>query len=221
MARFLVIGSNRGIGLEICKQLAERGDAVVAACRSSSPELDALGGVEVRSGVEITKRESLDALAKGLGAGTLDGLLVVSGILKRVSLDDFNPADIREQMEVNAIGPLVATVSLVGCLRSGSRVGLVTSRMGSIADNTSGGSYGYRMSKAALNMAGVSLAHDLKARGIAVRLLHPGWVRTEMTGGTGHIDAAEAARGLLARFDELDASTSGSFVHQNGEVLPW
>ena len=103
----------------------------------------------------------------------------------------------------------------------GAKVALITSRMGSIADNSSGGSYGYRMSKAALNAAGRSLAIDLAARGIAVGLLHPGYVRTDMTGGSGNVEASEAAAMLVARIDELDAAKSGSFRHANGEELPW
>src|SRR6185295_20091155 len=102
-------------------------------------------------------------------------------------------------------------------LAPGSKVALMTSRMGSIADNTSGSMYGYRMSKAALNMAGASLAHDLKPRGIAVVILHPGYVRTEMTGGHGNIDPADAAKQLMTRIDELTPGTSGRFLHANGE----
>jgi len=93
--------------------------------------------------------------------------------------------------------------------------------MGSIGDNSSGGHYGYRMSKAALNAAGVSLAYDLKARGVAVVMLHPGAVRTEMTHGHGMIEVDEAVRGLLRRIDELRLENTGRFLHQNGEVLPW
>ncbi len=93
--------------------------------------------------------------------------------------------------------------------------------MGSIADNTSGGRYGYRMSKTAVNMAGRSLAQDLREAGVAVVILHPGFVRTEMTGGQGLIDPPESAAGLIARIDELSIETSGSFRHTNGEELPW
>ena len=93
--------------------------------------------------------------------------------------------------------------------------------MGSIADNDSGGSYGYRMSKAALNAAGASLAIDLRPRGISVAILHPGYVRTEMTGNAGLIDADESVSGLLKRIDELTPDNSGSFWHSNGDVLPW
>ena len=98
----------------------------------------------------------------------------------------------------------------------------MTSRMGSIDDNGSGGSYGYRMSKVALNMAGKSLAIDLRPRGIAVALLHPGLVSTRMTGfSTQGISPEESVRGLLARIDALSLETSGSFWHANGQLLPW
>ena len=127
----------------------------------------------------------------------------------------------RAQLELNAIAPLFLTRALAPRLHAGAKVALITSRMGSIGDNGSGRYYGYRMSKAALNAAGVSLAHDLEPRGIAVVMLHPGSVRTGMTGGHGEIEADVAVRGLLQRIDELTLETTGRFLHQNGEVLPW
>jgi NAD(P)-dependent dehydrogenase (short-subunit alcohol dehydrogenase family) len=221
MSRVLVVGANRGIGLELCRQLAARGESVAAVCRHSAAALDALAGVEVYSGVDVTDRETLDALAAKLARHSIDTLLVVAGILERVRLDAFDAKSVRRQFDVNALGPLQTVVALQHCLRDGGKIGLVTSRMGSIADNTSGGSYGYRMSKVALNMAAVSLAHDLAPRKIAVRLLHPGYVRTDMTGHSGDIDTHTAATGLIGRMDELDMTTTGTFVHQNGEALPW
>jgi len=114
------------------------------------------------------------------------------------------------------------TSALLPRLGPGAKVALVTSRMGSIDDNSSGGAYGYRMSKAALNMAGKSLSADLRGRGIAVAILHPGMVNTDMIGGHGgQVEPAEAARGLLARIDELTLETSGGFWHANGQQLPW
>jgi NAD(P)-dependent dehydrogenase (short-subunit alcohol dehydrogenase family) len=141
-------------------------------------------------------------------------------VLTRESLDTLDFDAIRRQFEINALGPLRLTATVLANLHRGSKVGIVTSRMGSIADNGSGGYYGYRASKAAVNAIGVSLARDLAERGVAVALLHPGMVATDMTGGSG-IPAEEAARGLIARLDALDLSTSGGFWHANGEVLPW
>src|SRR4029079_18731831 len=137
------------------------------------------------------------------------------------SLDGVETDSIRIQLEVNALAPLLVTKALLPCMKSGAKVALITSRMGSIGDNTSGGCYGYRMSKAALNAAGMSLAHDLRPRGIAVVMLHPGPVRTGMTGGHGALDPPEAVSGLLARIEDLPLETTGRFLHQNGEPLPW
>ena len=131
------------------------------------------------------------------------------------------PSDVMAQFQANAVAPLFLTRTLLPRLRPGAKVALVSSRMGSIADNGYGGYYGYRMSKAALNAAGASLAHDLKAAGIAVVILHPGAVRTGMTGGQGAIEPNASAAGLLQRIDELELRTTGRFLHQDGTVLPW
>lgn len=139
----------------------------------------------------------------------------------RESLGDWDPNTIDYQFRVNALGPLLVTQRLLGNLHEGAKIGLITSRMGSMTDNGSGGYYGYRMSKAALNAAGVSLAHDLKDRNIAVALLHPGFVQTEMVNNAGDIDTATAASRLLQRLEELSMDTTGQFVHSNGDTLPW
>ncbi|MDH3317012.1 MAG: SDR family oxidoreductase [Gammaproteobacteria bacterium] len=219
MSTFLVTGGNRGIGLELCKQLSARGDCVIAACRASSKALQGTGA-EIHDKLEVTDDASVQRLAKALDGRTIDVLINCAGILTRESLDDLNVDQIRKQFEVNAIGPLRVTAALLSNLKKGSKVAIVTSRMGSVEDNTSGGRYGYRMSKAAVNMAGRSLAWDLKDQGIAVVLLHPGMVATEMTGRQG-IPPEEAARGLIERIDELDMQRTGTFWHQNGEALPW
>jgi len=219
MPTAVVTGSNRGIGLELCRQLAARGDRVIAACRSKSPELAKLG-VRIVEDVEVTDPQAVGRLAEAIGSQPVDLLVNNAGVLSRDSLEELDLDGIRRQFEVNAIGPLLVTSTLLPKLREGSKVAVVTSRMGSIADNGSGGYYGYRMSKAAVNIAGVSLARDLAARGIAVLLLHPGMVATGMTGGQG-IAPAESAANLLARMDEATLEDSGSFRHANGERLPW
>ncbi len=221
MARILVTGSNRGIGLELCRLLSGRGDTVVAVCRTTSKELDALAGVDIEAGVDVTNEAAVAALCDRHAGSVLDGLILNAGILRRDLLGGLDFEQIRSQMEVNAFAPLRLASSLLGHLSDGARVAFITSRLGSLADNTAGGMYGYRMSKAALNMAGRSLAIDVRHRDISVGLLHPGYVRTEMTGGGGDVDTAEAAAGLIARYDALGGSNTGQFWHATGAELPW
>lgn len=216
----VVTGANRGIGLELARQLKARGASVVAVCRKPSPELEALG-VRTESGIDVTDPAARAALAERLAQDTIDLLINNAGLLVDDSLGALGADGVRRQFEVNALAPLLLTEALLPRLGKGAKVALITSRMGSMGDNDSGGYYGYRMSKAALNAAGVSLARDLKPRGIAVAILHPGYVRTEMTGRQGLIDADESARTLLQRIDELTLETTGRFLHQNGDALPW
>jgi NAD(P)-dependent dehydrogenase (short-subunit alcohol dehydrogenase family) len=219
MKTALVTGANRGIGLELCRQLPASGFRVIAVCRRSSTELDALDA-RVIPEVELTDAASVADLTEELRGVTLDLLVNNAGVMHQETLEVLNFDTLRVQLEVNALAPLRLTAALRGRLAPGAKVAIITSRMGSIADNASGGYYGYRMSKAAVNMAGASLAHDLKGRGVAVFLLHPGLVATGMTGGQG-IPPATAASSLLARIAELGLEQSGGFFHANGERLPW
>ena len=220
MSTVVITGANRGIGLELARQFKQRGDQVVAACRKASEELTKLG-VEIVEGVDVAKDASVGQLASSLKGRTVDVLVNCAGILSDESLGDLDFDRIRKQFEINSLGPLRVTAALKENLGEGSKVAIVTSRMGSIEDNTSGGRYGYRMSKAAVNMAGRSLANDLKDDGVAVAILHPGFVRTDMTGHQGLIDPPESAAGLIARIDEVTLETTGTFWHTNGEVIPW
>jgi NAD(P)-dependent dehydrogenase (short-subunit alcohol dehydrogenase family) len=221
MVTYLITGANRGIGYEYCRQLQARGDRVIAVCRTASEELQQLG-IQVEEGIDITSDESVANLHTRLDNTAIDVLINNAGIIKRVSLESLDFDSIREQFEVNALGALRITSTLLPLLKTGSKIILMTSRMGSIGDNTSGNSYGYRMSKVALSMAGKSLSHDLKPRGIAVAILHPGLVQTRMTNfTTGGITPEESVKGLLKRIDELTLENTGTFWHANGEVLPW
>lgn len=220
MKTVVVTGANRGIGLELVRQYRDRGDTVVAACRKRSKGLEKQD-VEVVEGVEVTDDKAVTKLVKAVGKREVDVLVNCAGVLSDESLGTLDFDRIRQQFEVNSLGPLRVTAALRPKLAEGSKVAIITSRMGSIDDNTSGGRYGYRMSKAAVNMAGRSLAHDLKDAGIAVAILHPGFVRTDMTGNQGLVDPPESAAGLIARIDELTLETSGGFWHANGERLPW
>ncbi|MGD8977857.1 MAG: SDR family oxidoreductase [Gammaproteobacteria bacterium] len=219
----VVTGCNRGIGLELVRQLADRGHQLAGVCRTGSPALDSLG-VEIIDGIDVGDIAAVNRLPERIGDRRIDLLINNAGVLARDSLGKIDASGIEDillQFRINSIGPLLVTQALLPCLAPDARVGIVSSRMGSIADNTSGGYYGYRMSKAAANMVGASLARDLAERGVAVAVLHPGYVRTEMTGGGGDVDPEQAASGLLARLDELNLSNSGGFWHANGEALSW
>jgi NAD(P)-dependent dehydrogenase (short-subunit alcohol dehydrogenase family) len=216
----VVIGGNRGIGLALCRRLKSLGREVIATCRSSSPALDDLGA-RVESGVDVTTDDAVGALARRLEGVAIDELVCSAGILGEDDLERVDLDDVRAQIEVNALGPLRVVKALRRNIGRGGKIALITSRMGSIADNGSGGYYGYRMSKAALNAAGMSMARDLRGAGIAVAILHPGFVRTDMTGGNGSVEPDQAARQLCDRIEALTLETTGTFWHANGQVLPW
>ena len=122
---------------------------------------------------------------------------------------------------MNALAPLRVVASLQAQLKQGAKVALITSRMGSISDNGSGGRYGYRMSKAALNAAAMSLSHDLASRDVAVGIYHPGYVQTEMVNYGGDISASDSAKKLVGLINQLTMAESGVFKHANGSILPW
>ncbi|UJR80298.1 SDR family oxidoreductase [Sandaracinus amylolyticus] len=220
MTTTLITGANRGIGLSLVQQHVARGDRVIAICRARSEELAATGA-EIHEGVDVTDAAAIARVVAAIGNVVLDRVILNAGVLRDDSVDDVSFEDVRSQIEVNAIAPLQWAKALRPRLARGSKLALITSRMGSMADNGSGGYYGYRMSKAALNAAGVSLARDLAGAGIAVVLVHPGYVRTGMTAGAGNVGPHEAAQGIVARIDELTLATSGSFVHANGTPLPF
>jgi len=216
----VVTGANRGIGLALVEYYRGRGDRVLGVCRQSSPQLDA-SGAEVLEGVDVADAGAGEKLRQRLHGISLDMLINNAGILRVEKLGHIDQAAVMEQFRINALAPLCITDALLGNLRSGSKVAFITSRMGPIADNSSGGYYGYRMSKAALNIAGASLAQDLKSRGISIAILHPGYVQTAMVGFGGDISPSTAAERLGQRIEQLNLENSGSFWHSNGERLPW
>jgi NAD(P)-dependent dehydrogenase (short-subunit alcohol dehydrogenase family) len=220
MATVVVTGANRGIGLEFVKQYIAKGDKVIALCRNTSDELSQ-SGAKVIDKVDVSSPECLEKILPTLSDLKIDLLINNAGVFANETLEHMSVKTLEYQFRVNAIGPLMVTQMLRQQLVKGAKVAMITSRMGSVTDNTSGGYYGYRMSKAALNIAGVSLAHDLKEQDVAVALLHPGYVQTEMVNYNGDISAAVAAERLMQRIEELNLDNTGTFWHSNGEILPW
>ena len=221
MSTYLITGSNRGIGLEFCRQLQSRGDNVIATCRDCSSKLIDLG-VRVESGVDITSENSIIRLREKLVDVKLDVVIHNAGIAEFNSISNLKEESIIRQFKVNALGPLIFTNIMLKNMNKGSKIAFITSRMGSIGDNTSGSSYGYRMSKVALCMLGKSLSIDLIPHEILVAILHPGLVSTRMTGFSKNgIPPEDSVQGLIKRIDGLTSKNTGTFWHANGNVLPW
>lgn len=223
MATYLITGANRGIGLSLAQRLARRGETVIGVCRQSNAALAATGA-QVIDGVDMADADAVASLPARLDGQRIDGLVLNAGIFTNETLDALDAdafARIQRQFDVNTLGPLRVAAALRDHLAEGAKVGIITSRMGSVADNGSGAYYGYRASKAAVNAVGKSLAMDLAPRGVAVFLLHPGRVATDMLGGHGDIGPDESAANLIARLDSLTLADTGTFWHANGTPLPW
>ncbi len=224
MAISVVIGADRGIGAALVDVYRDRGDEAIAVCLG---EGDAWSGSDVRviPGIDVTDDPVVARLAAALAGTRIDTLVHVAGVGALDRWGRFDFARMLEHYNLNALGPLRAVSALAENLGRGSKVGIVTSRMGSIGDNASGRMYSYRMSKAAANMLGVNLYHELRPRGVCVMLLHPGTVATEMTRGAKNWDQmtkpAEAAAGLAAQLDALGPDTPIEFRHADGSLLPW
>jgi NAD(P)-dependent dehydrogenase (short-subunit alcohol dehydrogenase family) len=220
MKTVLITGANRGIGLALTQEYLTQGWRVIGVCRTASAELSATSA-QVISGVDVTNTVAVQNLVEQLVDVKLDLLINNAGILHHDHLGELDYSNVTQQFLVNAQAPLQVTEALLGHLNEGAKIAFITSRMGSIADNTSGGYYGYRMSKAALNAAAKSLSLDLKPRGISVAILHPGYVQTAMVNFGGDISAAESAQRLSKRIAELTVKNTGGFWHSNGDSLPW
>lgn len=215
-----ITGTNRGIGLELTKHFLSKGDQVFALCRKSSAELARLKPTQIFEGIDVLDSNSIQGLSSKILDTKIDILINNAGILIPDNLQSLDEDNIITQFLVNALGPLKVVHALLPSLKADSKLVFLTSRMGSIADNTSGAYYGYRASKAALNAFAVSLARDLSPKGISVGIFHPGMVATEMTGRQG-ISTQESVVGLAERIEALNLASSGKFFHQNGEELPW
>jgi 2-glutathionyl-2-methylbut-3-en-1-ol dehydrogenase len=226
MSTNLVVGADRGIAHSISRQLHERGDTVIAACLLGNDEL-AAAGVSVKGGVDVTSQVSIDAFAAELTREgvKLDVLFHVAGVLGLDELGSIDYDEVRREFEINTVGPLRTVEAVRNLLHDGSKVGIVTSRVGSLGDNSSGGMYAYRISKAAANMVALNLHHDLSKRGISVLALHPGMVATALTkdypGNYDYLTPDQAATGLIRDIDQLTPANSGRFQHSNGQFLPW
>ncbi len=224
--RIVITGANRGIGLELVRQCLARGDTVIATARnpSAATPLQALARASLTVvACDVGDDASVRAFAAKV-TGPVDALINNAGVMgSMTSLQDIDFEDVQKTYSINALGPLRVTGALLPQLRQGSmkKVLHITSGMGSIGDNTSGGAYGYRMSKAALNMGARSMATDLRPEGIRVAVINPGWVKTDMGGDGAQIDVATSAAGILSQLEMLSAENSGEFLDFGGKRWPW
>jgi NAD(P)-dependent dehydrogenase (short-subunit alcohol dehydrogenase family) len=221
----VITGANRGIGFAMSKIFSAQGHNVYALCRKSSKMLNTLASettnLHIITDVDVATNEGIATMKLALKGIVINILVCNAGILRDEQLGNIDIETIREQFEVNAIAPLRVVDNLFQQFASGSKVAMITSRMGSVADNGSGGRYGYRMSKAALNAAAMSLSKDLAAQNVAVGIYHPGYVQTDMVNFGGDISADESAEKLVNLIHELTMQESGVFKHSNGQILPW
>lgn len=223
MARVLITGCNRGIGLALLNSCLARDHHVYALCRDTSnlPQHDALTAFE---DIDVTSLLDLQTVADEVGDAPPDMVFSNAGTLSRQMLsliDEEAIMAIQRQFDVNAVSQIRLASAFAPIMKPGSKLGIVSSRMGSVEDNTSGGHYGYRMSKAAANIAGKSLSVDLKDQGIAVYLLHPGYVQTDMTKHQGELLPKQTATMMLDLVESFDMTQTGQFWHVKGEQLPW
>ncbi len=226
MPTLLITGSNRGLGLEFVRQYAAEGWRVYACCRSpaSASALEALASDSVTiHDLDVGDFAAIEALARELGGVAIDLLINNAGVFGDGSpLGSVNYEVFRKTLEINTLAPLRVTECFLPHLEAGSlkKIAHVTSRMGSIADNTSGGRYAYRSSKAALNMVNKSLSQDLGSRALTV-VLHPGWVATDMGGANAPLQAPESVAGMRKVIAGLSPEDTGRFFNYDGDLLPW
>ncbi len=229
----LVTGANRGLGLEMVRQLGESGERVIATARDRAQALDlqelaatlARRGCKVRiENLDVASDDSVLLLADRLAGEPIDVLINNAGIggdrrpLFEQEIDNY-----RQCFEVNSLGPLRTTLALCGSLRAGSvkKIVNVSSQLGSMTLNTAGGYHPYRVSKAALNMVSRTLAAELAREGFVCVAFHPGWARTDMGGPQAPVSAKESVGGLLRLIGRLGKADNGKFYDWNGQELPW
>jgi NAD(P)-dependent dehydrogenase (short-subunit alcohol dehydrogenase family) len=216
----VITGANRGIGLAMTKIFKAQGHNVYALCRNSSKELEGLSA-HIITDIDVGTEQGIENMKDALIGIGVDVLVCNAGILRDENLTDLNINTIREQFEINALAPLRIVHAIQSNFNPKGKIAMITSRMGSISDNDSGGRYGYRMSKAALNAAAMSLSKDLASQDVTVGIYHPGYVQTDMVNHNGDITADESAQRIIRLISDLSIKNSGVFMHSNGNVLPW
>ena len=224
-ATVLITGANRGIGLELARQYSEAGWNVIGTARNpdQATELANFSKTHVVQ-LDVTDQESVVRLAHHIGGQPIDLLINNAGILPMMrTVADIDLDQFETILAVNSIGPVRVTQALLPNLRAGTQKKIIniTSNLGSITDNTDGRFYGYRESKAALNMFTRSLAAELRPDGFICIVMHPGWVQTDMGGANAPVPVTESAQGIRSVVDNLTPADSGKYWTHRGEQMAW
>lgn len=221
---YLITGAGRGLGLELARQLTTRGDAVIGTVRDPAKACDAAKRVRGLVPLDVADEASINALGRWLDGVSVDVLINNAGVYSETGkLEGLTMAALEQVLRVNSIAPVLVTKAVLPNLRAGKRklIFNITSQLGSITNNTGGSTYGYRVSKAALNMLTVSMAVELRGEGFTCVVAHPGWVRTDMGGPQATLAPEESARALIALMDRLTPAETGRFFSYDGMPLPW
>ena len=230
MARILITGANRGLGLEFVERYLESGDDVIATYRNEETSFELIKMSNERSNLkllhlDVSSKKSLNSFAENLGDSTIDIFINNAGVYgpRNSSFGNVDEENWIPAIKINAIAPILLTQLIIKNIRSGAdkKLIFVTSKMGSIDDNKGGGAYVYRSSKTALNAVVKSLSVDLENEGIVVALIHPGWVKTDMGGPNALIDKDTSVRGMTEVISNLDISSTGNFYNYDGSIIPW
>lgn len=228
----VILSGNRGLGLEVVRCAVDKGLSVIATCRKSSDELDAMSdSLHIMSGLDVTNEsapQDLVSFIREKGWSKVDAVISISGLFTFDNIEDLKPPQIMKMYDVCAVGPLriLSHLATEGVLCEGGKIGMITSEGGSIGLRThkeGGGNYGHHMSKAAQNMMGKILSIDLKPKRIALVNIHPGFIKTSMTENFselyekyGAIEAVDAAPGILEAVQRLTLENTGQFVAPQG-----
>jgi len=224
----LITGANRGIGLEFTKQYAADGWQVLSCCRKpqSASELQALANqyqnIQIYT-LDVADFAQIDALALELNSQKIDVLLNNAGVYPSGSSADLDDAVWALSFKINSMAPLKMAQAFVAHIAASElkKIATLSSKMGSLEDNTSGGSYIYRSSKTAVNMVMKSLALDVKELGMSVLTLHPGWVQTDMGGPNGLINTTTSVKGMVKVIENLSLANTGKFIAYDGKEIAW
>ena len=226
----LITGTNRGIGLEFVKHYLKNNEKIIATCRNKHSAKDLLELENTTSNLslvelDVSNPNSINEFISKIAGLPIDTFINNAGVFgpRNIEFGNFNAKEWLDVFKVNTIAPLLITQKILKNLRLGKdkKLAFISSKVGSIEDNTGGGMYIYRTSKTALNQVIKSLSIDLKDENFIAVALHPGWVQTDMGGPNALIDTKTSVKGMIEVIDNLTPKNTGKFYNYDGSSIPW